>query len=221
MTPAAELSAQEAARQRAFVSDVFHRLSQPLTALLCLLELSLARDQTSEEFRASVDAALHNAERLRQRLLLMRELSEADDAGDVSAPVELQQLLQELREDLLPICESAGGSFDVACDSVQVRGDAAKLMRAFFYLLEYLLRSGPHASLTVRAAQKSGLQVEIRMTFCGVESAAVSEDDLSEPILAGEVEIARRTFRAIGGDLALIDSAAGQSIWIARLPLAW
>ena len=94
-----------------FVSDVLHKLSQPLTALHCSLELSLVRDQTSEEFRASVEAALQNAERLRQNLLLLRELSDADDPGDISAPVQLQELLQEARQDFLPVCESAGGFF--------------------------------------------------------------------------------------------------------------
>jgi len=220
VTPVAESSAQEVAGHRAFVSDVFHSLSQPLTALQCSLELSLARDQTSQEFRASVEAALLNAERLRQRLLLLRELSEADDPGDVSAPVELHQLLQNLQEDFLPVFESADGRFDVTYGPVQVRGNAAKLTRAFFYLLEYLLRSGPRASLSVHVAQTNERQVEIRMTFSGRESAAVSGDDPSDPVSAGEVEIARRTFRSVGGDLASVDSAAGQSIWIASLPLA-
>ena len=66
------------------------------------------RDQTIEEFRASVEAALHNAERLRQRLLLLRELSDAEDPGDTSTPLALDQLLQQLREDMLPLFESAG-----------------------------------------------------------------------------------------------------------------
>jgi len=220
VTPVAESRAHGVGDQCSFASDVFHSLSQPLTALQCSLELSLARDQTSQEFRASVEAALQNAERLRQKLLLLRELSEADDPGDFSAPLELRQLLQELREDLLPVCESAGGCFDLTCDPVQIRGNRNKLARAFFYLLEYLLRSGPRASLSVHVAQTNERQVEIRMTFSGTESAAVLGDDASDPVSAGEVEIARRTFRSVGGDLASVDSAAGQSVWIASLPLA-
>jgi signal transduction histidine kinase len=220
VTWSAKSSAQESTGQRAFVSDVFHSLSQPLTALHCSLELSLARDQTSQELRASVESALENAERLRQRLLLLRELSDADDHGDISAPVELHVLLRELREDLLPVCESAGGGFDVACDPVLVRGNSAKLTRAFFYLVEYLLRNGPHVTISVRVEPTNGRRVEIRMVFRGKGSVTAPVDNLAEPTSAGEVEIARRALRAVGGELASIDSAAGRGIWIASLPIS-
>ena len=220
MSGMSEFTAKEAADQGGFVSDALHKLSQPLTALQCSLELSLIRDQTSAEFRASVEAALENADRLRQSLLLLRELSDADDPGDISAPIDLQHLLQELREDLLPVFESAGGQFDMTCHPVRVRGNAARLTRAFFYLIEYVLRGSPRASLSVRLQPTNGRQVKIRMVFSDAGSAAVSEDDLSDPVSAGEVEIARRTFRAVGGDLALVDPVAGQSVWIAGLQLA-
>ena len=218
MTPVAEFLSQEAIEEHNFVSDVLHKLSQPLTALHCSLELSLARDQTSQDFRASVEAALQNAERLRQRLLLLRELSDADDPGDMSAPVALQRLLQELQEDLLPVFESIGGRLDVDCGPVVVRGNTAKLTRAFFYLMEYLLRSSSQPSLSVAVEKVKGC-VEVKVTT-QASSAAVSSDDLSGAIPSGEVEIARRTLRAAGGDLALVVSATGQSVWTASLPLA-
>ena len=59
------------------------------------------------------------------------------------------------------------------------------------------------------------------MTFSGAALAPVSgEDERSERVTAGEVEIARRTFRAVGGDLVLVEFAASQNVWIASLPLA-
>jgi signal transduction histidine kinase len=220
LSPVAESAAQDIADQRSFVSDVFHKLSQPLTALHCSLELSLARDETAEQYRASVEAALQNAERLRQSLLLMRELSDADDPGEISAPVALHRLLLNLREDLLPVFESAGVDFDVTCDPVHILGNEAKLARAFFYLLEYLQRSSPLSSLNISAQQKNRQRVEIRMAVFGAVPAADSAVDFSDPVSAGEVEIARRTFRAVGGDLVFVESATGQSVCIATLPLA-
>jgi signal transduction histidine kinase len=107
VSAAASTSAADIAPRRDFASDVLHDLSQPLTALQCSLELALLRDRTLEELRVSVEAALHDAERLRRRLLLLRELSDADDPGDTSTPLLLDRLLQELRDDMLPLFESA------------------------------------------------------------------------------------------------------------------
>lgn len=219
MTAFAESTARELANQCSFVSDVFHKLSQPLTALHCSLELSLARDESAEEFRGSVEAALQNAERLRQGLLLLRELSDADDPGNVSMPVALHKLLLDLREDLLPVFESAGVDFDVSCDPVQVRGNEAKLTRAFFYLLEYLQRSS-QCGVKVAVRQKAKNCVEVRMVLCGTVSSSSSSDDFSDPMSAGEADIARRAFRAVGGDLELAETGSGQCAWIARLLLA-
>ena len=207
MSPLTDSPVQSTASQSGFVSDVLHKLSQPLTALHCSLELSLASDQTAAEFRASVEAALLNAERLRQGLLLLRELSDADDPGDISIPVPLRALLGELQQDFLPVCESAGGCFTVSCEPVEVKGNGAKLRRAFFYLLEYLLGSSRHRNLDLAVHGAYGRRVEIRMVLSGAESAAASTPDLSASVPVGEMEIARRTFRAAGGDLEMIESA--------------
>ncbi len=220
MNPIAESTAQEiAASQRNFMSDTFHTLSQPLTALHCSLELSLARDRTCEEFRASVEAALQNAERLRHSLQLLRELRDADDPGEISGSVELRQLLLELREDLLPVFESSGRDFDVVCNPVLIQGNKNKLTRGFLYLLEYLLRSSPRDSLSIRVEQAEGRQVRISITLSGAGSSTAEADQLCEPTKVGEVEIARRTLRAVGGDLVFVSSPREQSIWLATLLL--
>lgn len=219
MNPPAVASGGENVPRRDFASNVFHDLSQPLTALQCSLELALVRDQTIEEFRASIEAALHAAERLRQRLLLLRELSDADDPGDTSTPLALDQLLQQLREDMLPLFESAGRSFELTCPSVQVPADEAKLARGFFYLLEFLLRCpSPSRSVIMRGAPNDDQQVEICIAGCGASVAAVPSGDRAEPEWSGELEIARRTFRAIGGDLMWSAPARIPGVWIVRLP---
>ena len=213
------MATAELAPRRDFAANVFHDLSQPLTALHCSLELALVRDQTIEEFRASVEAALHAAERLRQRLLLLRELSDAEDPGDTSTPLALDQLLQQLREDMLPLFESAGRSFELTCEAAQVAAHEAKLMRGFFYLLEFLLRCAlPSHRLSMRAERRDRQQVEICIAGCAARTDAGPTNDCSGPYWDGELEIARRTFRALGGDLVWMTPAGLPGVWIVRLP---
>ena len=162
------VDASHPAWPREFVSEVFHSLSQPVTALQCSLELSLLRDQTAEQYRASVEAALQNAERLRQRLLQAREMAEACDPGDTSQPVALDSLLNEVCEDLQPLFESAGQRLAWDCRAVQVHGDRQKLQRGFVYLLEYVQRNpvfdrGVTISTTIADSQHS-----VRVNLAGV-----------------------------------------------------
>jgi signal transduction histidine kinase len=211
------------AAQRSFVSEVFHNLSQPLTALQCSLELSLFRDQTMAELRASVETALQNAECLRQRLRLLRELSEANDPGDFSQALDLNALLRELQEELLPLCESASQKFELQfeCDAIRVRGNKTKLMRGLFYLLEYLLRysaPGSMLGLQVRSADPGQAEITIATSSClPIGPSAENQAAAPQPC---EIEIARRSFQAVGGDFLLVSSEASRSVWQAILPIA-
>src|SRR5580658_4323384 len=94
--------------EAAFLSEVFHSLSQPLTALHCTLDLAMQHDRTTEQLRASVQSALDNAERLRRRLLLIRALQDAENPGDTSELVDVNALLRELCDDMSPLFESTG-----------------------------------------------------------------------------------------------------------------
>lgn len=198
---------------------MFHDLSQPLTALHCSLELALARDHTIEEFRASVEAALHDTQRLRQRLLLLRELSDAEDPGDASTPVVLDQLLRRLREDMLPLFESAGRGFELTCETVRVPANEAKLTRGFFYLLESVFRSFPQThNLRMCGKRRDRQHVEILIEGCRPGADEASPGDCHEPDWDGELEIARRTFCALGGNLTWNISTDHSGVWMVRLP---
>jgi len=57
-------SALQSEVHQQFVSDVFHALSQPLTALRCSLELALIQDGDAKTFRVALEEALKQAERV-------------------------------------------------------------------------------------------------------------------------------------------------------------
>jgi light-regulated signal transduction histidine kinase (bacteriophytochrome) len=203
------------------ISEVFHDLSQPLTALQCTLELSLCRDHTAEELQASLQTALQNAERLRQRLVMIRALNDIVDAEDGKRDTDLNALLCELQEDLSLLFEEAGRRFEVALcsESVTARGDRVKLLRALFYFAEYLFRYSSEGSLTELRLSKQEQAAMLQVHSQACLPVAILAGEANQPYSC-EVELARRTFRAAGGRFELIAWDGKHSDWQAELPLA-
>jgi signal transduction histidine kinase len=210
----------DAEGQPSLVSEVFHTLSQPLTVLQCSLDLALQRDTTIAELRASVQLALENAERLRQRLLLVRTLNDALHPGDLSQPTDLSALCGELQDHLRPLFESEGKKLELKSGegSLMVHGDAAKLNRALFCFLEYLFAYTPvGASVVVGYVRGKGDQAEIEIEAAGC--LPVSFVDPASPPYSCEIEMARRSFRAAGGGFFFFARTSHHSLWRATLPL--
>ena len=134
------------------VADLLHAMSQPITALECGLELSLRKDKTLVELRARLRASLFTARLLHQRLVEFRVLQDAGDPGETSRPVAMQAILRQLREDFLPVSQSAHVKLAVKCELAIVQGDEARLRNGFFHLLEFLMRiCPPHGHLRIFA----------------------------------------------------------------------
>jgi signal transduction histidine kinase len=207
------------AAEGAFISEVFHNLSQPLTALHCGLELALQRDGSLEELRASVQTALDNTERLRQRLLLIRALNDPADIGDSSSLVDLAALLAELHEDLSPLFEAAGRKLEVriACGPLLVRADKRRLGRALFVFVEYLYRYLPNRGVVALQLDGSGDRAALRITAASWLPVG-PEPDSAAP--ACELELLRRTVVATAGEFTALCSAPGHGEWLATFPVA-
>jgi len=209
------------AAQEIFISEVFHNLSQPLTALHCTLDLALQRDRTLKQLRASVQSALDNAERLRQRLLLVRALNDAAAPGDPSETTDLSALLGELREDMSLLFESAGRQLVMHLPRVplQARADRTRLTRALFVFVEYLFRYLPQGELLSLALHegKEG-QAEIQVEAAGCLPVGPTDGDQRAPYSC-EIELVRRTFVAAGGKFGFMRCDGQRSFWRATLPL--
>ena len=217
MTATRPLVVAEVENRRRLASEVFHDLSQPLTALHCLLELSLRRDRTVKEFRDSVAIALQNAERLRHRLLCLRELSDAEDPGEISAPVQLDRLMLELQEETIPLFESAGRPLEVGFGPAEVRGNPTKLARAFFYMLSFLARHQREGAVpTIGWNRRDGRWVRILVSGLRPGSCPPPEEWTSD---AGfELEVTGRAFRALGGEFGPAATCTGSPALLGVLP---
>src|SRR3974390_1021528 len=166
------------AGENAFVSEVLHDLSQPLTALECGLELSLRQDKTVAEIPNGMDTLLEAAQLLRRRVLELRALQDAADAGNTSAPVAVNVLLENLQDDLSPVTELAKIGLVVKCRPARAYGNAERLRNGFFHLLEALLRQCPSGgSVTLTGTRSSASLMELTFRISGgIEPIAARRD---------------------------------------------
>jgi signal transduction histidine kinase len=218
---AAEGLQSETENQNAFVSEIFHLLSQPLTALHCALDLSLRGDQTVDKLHASLQSAMESAERLRQSLLLVRTLKDASDPGDLSGCIDLKEMLRTLHEDMLPLFQSAGKKFTLkeTADAFPVCVNPARMMRALLCFVEYLSRYLPDgAALDIRLARGGDRTAVIEISSASRLPMAPPGDACPAPYSC-EIEIARRSFRAAGGDFSFVSGNCDAGLWRATLPL--
>ena len=221
MTDASASDQSAVQPERAFVSDLFHAVSQPLTALECGLELSLRRDQSAAEFRARVETALVNAKLLHRRLLEARALQDASEPGDTHLPVGVKELLLQLHEDLLPVATSAKVKLDVKCEAAMVHGNEARLRNGFFYLLEFLLRVCPTGQrVSIRAQRVSLTAFEVSFQHCASARIETPNSTPAADPADLSLRIAQRTFRAAGGAIALAENGSGQVAGSVRLLVA-
>ena len=189
--------------ENGFVAEVLHDLSQPLTALECGLELSLRQDKTVAELRNRMETLLEAAQLLRRRVLELRALQDAADAGNTTVPVAIDGLLECLREEFSPVAELAQIGLEVKCRPARAYGNAERLRNGFFHLLEALLRQCPSGgSVTLTGTRSSASLMELTFRISGGIEPIAARRDL-------DWRIAERTFVAAGGRMDLLPAEAG------------
>src|SRR5882672_12811843 len=122
------------------VSELFHALSQPITALRCSLELALyAQSSPSKE---NLQMALAHAEKIAQLASGIRELVQADDPGDERVELLLKDCLRGAVLDMVPVAEAAQVKIEMCGNMTgKVIAEPRRLHQALFYLLEFALSS--------------------------------------------------------------------------------
>ena len=178
------------------LSNVFHLISQPMTALQCSLEFALNTLQEPEECRNWIEAALENSERLRCRLSLAREIADAANPGDGGQWVELRPVLEEALSEVAPLFEMAGATPRLQCDEIAVSGDRNRLLRAFLHLLQNLRAAeeiGPYLP-EICVEREAELIVVRFMRF-------VLRRNVSKDQVASQLEIAKEILESAGGGL--------------------
>lgn len=197
----------ESSERRKLLANVFHLISQPMTALQCSLELALNTLEDPEQCRTWVEAALETSERLRCRLSLAREIAEASNPRDAAQTVELRSVLQEALSETEPFFQEAGPLPGLLCDEIEVSGERSRLHRAFLYILQNLRAADKPApdAPEIWVERKAEL-IEVRFLRFVLRGNSPKDQ------LASHLEIAKETFESCGGGLLFFCFAGNDAL---------
>lgn len=212
-------------------SDIFHDLSQPLTTLVCLLEVNLLLSRPAKQVRHDLQIALKQANSIVRFDRALRELWESGNTPEHEQVLSLTACLREVVADLLPVAESANVKLSLTSsrDSL-VNFHAGRLRQAVFYLLEFALGSAAVGAEVKVAASEEEESVRITVAISEAVSFASKARTVENNADSAEQKqrewkrrmgpaIARRIIES--GDGTLQTESSGKRLWLeVRLPSA-
>ena len=146
--------------QGEFVADASHELRTPLTALRLRLEsLPPSRDR---------DAALHEADRLRDLVDGLLTLARADAGAEATTRVDASALMRERAETWLPLAEEHGVALVAQLDGpLPVRAAPGRLAQVLDNLLANALEASPDGGTVTLSARAASPWVELHLSDDG------------------------------------------------------
>jgi C4-dicarboxylate-specific signal transduction histidine kinase len=208
LKPAVKLvDEQTATESQKLVSELFHALSQPITALRCSLELALYTQ--SHPSKENLQAALVHAEKIAQLAGGIRELVQADDPGDERVALSLKDCLRGVVVDMEAMAEAAQVEIEMsAIRDVQVTAEPKRLNQALFYLIEFVLSSAAAGSVLRAETEVQGDQALTLLSLSEKKTfmvGAKSEKETKSEALSQRLglAIAGRIFESAGGRLQM------------------
>lgn len=209
LTPSTEPASREW-REKS-LSELYHVISQPLTGLHCLLEVSLMKRQTAAGYRRDIQTALEATSRLAEALRQARELAEAEFPGELEQ-VDLSALVQDVLAEFEPLLQANHITAVVElAEAAVVDANAAKLRRAVFYLFDDVLQDLPLGNrLFVSTAVG-----EFHVLYLGQSLASECWEGMTNIAdTPRSLAVADRTVAAMGGRLFSAGEGQGRAFKI-------
>ncbi len=207
-----ESTAEWVAYRRA-VSEVFHALSQPITALQCSLELTIRRARTAEEMQAGLRESLESSQRLIAVLGWLRKFAEASEPRGCTT-IKLQEILQSWQKEMLPVADSLGKRVDVEClESNEVLADEGVAYEICMLVGDFAMASASSAIKVLVAGES--VSFVIPGDGVKIESASDMSTLLSQ---APELAVASRLARSMNGTFSVKKHKDAIVIEFALLP---
>ncbi len=220
--------------QKMLVSNVSHELRTPLAAIIGELDLALQRQRTSEEYQHRITNALGDAHRMSNIIvgLLNMARAEYDKSQIKMEPIRMDELLMEIREELLRANASYHISIeydssllaDAVDDVLIIQGNHYLLSLALRNLIENNCKYSDNLTSTVCIYTKEG-HLCLSMSDSGIGMSDVEQKHIFTPFYRAnrqQVEghgigmaLAKRIISLHGGDIRVSSKEGyGTTFWV-------
>ncbi|MTI56298.1 sensor histidine kinase [Geosporobacter ferrireducens] len=145
-------------RQKRFSASAAHELKTPLATMKAGIQvLRIDKSTTLDEYKENAHIMEASVDRLAQivnDLLILASPNE--EADELKEEVYLDAMFETIFDELSPIYEHCGITYNIECDAISFYGNAALLYRAFFNLIENSYKyNRDKGSIAVRGSKKN------------------------------------------------------------------
>jgi heavy metal sensor kinase len=220
---------------RRFSADASHELQTPLTILKGEMELALRSERTPEEYRATLESALEEVDRIAHLVegLLLLARAEAGVLRMDRREVDLLQMLEEVYLRLRPLADSHCVELRLgSMEPLRIQGDGERLQAMIFNLVDNAIKyTGAKGRVTLELRREReyasilvsdtgiGIPIEEQGNIFQAFYRASEARGLSERGTGLGLPIAQSIASAHGGNIS-VESAPGQgSSFKAMLPI--
>ena len=210
-------------QQSQFVSDAAHELKTSVAVVKSSLQVLTMRSRSAEEYRAGVERAERDCERMEElvaSMLTLASLESATSSGDVKAEAELDDIVRDIFEHFRTKAELSGVALTLQADGpVWVCGEPEQLRLLCSNLIHNALDHSPRGSeirVAVRRPDPTRRWAQLCVEDDGEGIAQESLPHVFDRFYRGDVSRSRQT----GGTglglaivKAIVESLGGQ-VWI-------
>ncbi len=147
------------------VSDLYHAVAQPLTALRCALDLALRQPLDASGYRKAIRTAIAAHERAVQAIAETRQIAAAAVPG-AHATLDFAVVLHEVLDDFEPVAHNYGSVFSRRiAPHVEISSHPGKLRQLLFMLLNELIHRGEAGEIEIDCRPSDSSQILLEITL--------------------------------------------------------
>jgi two-component system heavy metal sensor histidine kinase CusS len=165
--------------ERQFLGEMAHEIKTPLTVIKSNTQVTLAKERSTQDYKASLEQTLKQVDKLSERMHSLMDFawSQNTDIEKTFSVLDLTQLVKEIAE--VTAFMAAPKNIQVTSqikEDIQVKGKEEKLYQALYNLADNAVKFTPPSGKVSIELERNDQEAKIKVTDTGI---GIEENKLS------------------------------------------